>query len=55
MGRPIEEKKSFRWIEGYRDCVAIAKQMPGTRILSVMDREADIFELLTESARDAVS
>ncbi|MFV1978778.1 MAG: IS4 family transposase [Myxococcota bacterium] len=45
VGRPIEEKKSFRWIEGYRDCVAIAKQMPDTRILSVMDREADIFEL----------
>jgi len=48
-GRPIEEKKSFRWIEGYRDCVAIAKQTPATRILSVMDREADIFELFEEA------
>jgi hypothetical protein len=49
VGRPIEEKKSFRWIDGYRDCVAIAKQMPDTRILSVMDREADIFELFEEA------
>ena len=50
IGRPVEEKKSFRWIEGYRDCVAIAKQMPDTRILSVMDREADLFELFEEAA-----
>jgi len=49
VGRPIEEKKSFRWIEGYRDCVAIAKQTPDTRILSVMDREADFFELFKEA------
>ncbi len=49
VGRPIEEKKSFRWIEGYRDCVAIAKQMPETRLLSVMDREADLFELFVEA------
>jgi hypothetical protein len=47
--RPIEEKNSFRWIAGYRDCVAIAKQMPDTRILSVMDREADLFELFEEA------
>lgn len=45
IGRPIEEKKSFRWLEGYRDCVAVAKKMPKTRLLMVMDREADIFEL----------
>jgi hypothetical protein len=50
IGRPIEDKKSFRWIEGYRDCVAIAKQMPETRILAVMDREADLFELFVEAA-----
>jgi hypothetical protein len=50
IGRPIEEKKSFRWIEGYRDCVAIAKRLPDTRLLSVMDREADLFELFEEAA-----
>jgi hypothetical protein len=50
IGRPIEDKKSFRWLEGYRDCVAIAKQLPDTRILAVMDREADLFELFEEAA-----
>ncbi len=47
---PIEDKKSFKWIDGYRDCVAVAKQTPDTRILAVMDREADLFELFAEAA-----
>lgn len=49
VGRPIEEKKSFRWLEGHRDCVAIAKKMPHSRLLTVMDREADIFELFEDA------
>ena len=42
---PIEEKKTFCWIEGYRDLVDVAQQIPETRLISVMDREADLFEL----------
>lgn len=49
QSRPIEEKKSFRWLEGHRDCVEISKMMPKTRILSVMDREADLFELFLDA------
>lgn len=49
VGRPIEEKKSFRWLQGHRDCVKIAKKMPKTRILTVMDREGDIFELFVDA------
>lgn len=50
VARPIEEKKSFRWIEGVRDCVAISKLLPeDTRQIVVMDREGDIFELLLEA------
>ena len=49
IGRPIEDKKSFRWIEGYRDCVLVSKEMPGTHILNVADREGDIFELFEEA------
>jgi len=45
IGRPIEEKKTFRWLEGYRDCVEVAKKTPHTRLLTVMDREGDILEL----------
>lgn len=43
--RPIEEKESYRWLEAYRDASQISGQLPGTRIVSVADREGDMFEL----------
>jgi len=45
---PIEEKKTFVWIEHHRDLVALASTMPQTRIIDVCDREADFFELFDE-------
>jgi hypothetical protein len=42
---PISQKESFRWLEGYESCVEASKLMPETRIVNVMDREADIYEL----------
>ena len=45
---PIEEKKTFAWIKGLRDCVELTKLLPQTHIISVMDREADFFELFDE-------
>jgi hypothetical protein len=45
---PIEEKATFAWIQAQRDCVAVAAAMPQTRLVSVMDREADFFELFDE-------
>jgi len=48
---PIEEKETFRWIEGLRDTVDLAAQMPQTRLLNVCDREADFFELFEEQRR----
>ena len=50
---PIEEKKTFRWIKGLRDCQEVGRQLPDTRVVSVMDREADIFELFDEQRRDS--
>jgi hypothetical protein len=38
-------KKTFCWIEGLRDCMELAGRMPHTRLICVMDREADFFEL----------
>lgn len=49
---PIEEKKSFDWVQGLRACVALAADLPQTRITSVMDREADFFELFDEQRRN---
>ena len=42
---PIEEKKSFDWVQGLGRCMGLAEQLPDTRITCVMDREADFFEL----------
>jgi len=49
---PIEQKKTFAWIEGLRDLNAISAHMPNTRIISVLDREADFFELFDEQRRN---
>ena len=45
---PIEEKKSFAWIAGLRQCVSLHKELPQTRQVCVMDRDADFFELFDE-------
>ncbi len=50
---PIEEKKTFVWIEHHRDLVDIAAQMPQTRIVHVCDREGDFFELFDEQRQNS--
>jgi len=45
---PIEEKKTFCWIEGMRDCMQLKAQMPHTKLINVLDREADFFELFDD-------
>ena len=48
---PIEEKKTFSWIVGLRECVKLAAELPDTRQVCVMDRDADFFELFDEQRR----
>jgi len=49
---PIEEKETFCWIEGLRDTMDLAAEMPQTRLINVCDREADFFEMLDEHRRN---
>jgi hypothetical protein len=42
---PIEQKESFKWLISYRKSAEMQKCCPGTTLVSVGDREADIFEL----------
>jgi hypothetical protein len=49
---PIEEKKTFVWIEHHRDMVETAAQMPHTQLIDVCDREADFFELFDEQRKN---
>jgi hypothetical protein len=45
---PIEEKESFRWLLSMRQAREEARLCPGTRIVSVADSEADIYEVIAE-------
>jgi hypothetical protein len=46
--RPIQDKESVRWLEGYRQACAAAQQLPETQVISVQDAEGDIYEALLE-------
>jgi hypothetical protein len=47
--KPIEDKESIRWIEGYRAACQVAQEASGTLIVSLADSEGDIFEYLMEA------
>ena len=42
---PIEEKESYRWIEGYLHSCDLKAQLPEVEVVSISDREGDIYEL----------
>ena len=48
-----EDRKSFRWIEGLRDCAQAAQRLPETRVVCTMDREADFLDLFIERREHA--
>ena len=52
--KTIEERKNFCWIESLRDSNALAAEMPSTRQVCVMDREADFYELFYEPRHQQV-
>jgi hypothetical protein len=48
--KPIEEKESAKWLEGYRAVSAVQNRCRRTRLVMVADREADIHEVFAEHA-----
>jgi len=42
---PIEEKESYKWLVSFRKVAEAQKQCPQSMVVSVGDREADIYEL----------
>jgi hypothetical protein len=48
---PIEEKESRKWLQSYEAAAKVQKRCPQTLIVSVGDRESDIYELFVK-ARD---
>ena len=47
-GRPVEERKTGRWLRGLRHSIAAAKELDGVKAVAVKDREGDVFDVLHE-------
>jgi hypothetical protein len=45
---PIEQKESFRWLEGYRRACTLQELCPEVQVISTSDRESDIYEIFVE-------
>lgn len=46
--KPIEDKESIRWIEGYKNVCRISAELTNTQCVYIADRESDIYELFVE-------
>ena len=49
---PIDEKESVKWLKSYRAAADVQTHCPDTMIVSVGDREADIYELFHEAIHE---
>lgn len=45
---PIEEKESFRWLEGMRAAREVAQRLAGVSCICIGDSESDIYEVFAE-------
>jgi hypothetical protein len=50
--RPIEDKESAKWLHSYRRVAEVQRLVPETMLVSMGDREADIYELFQEALAD---
>jgi hypothetical protein len=50
--RPIEDKESHKWLASFQQVAAVQKQCPQTQLVSVGDREADVYELFHLARQD---
>jgi len=49
---PIEDKESYRWIKSYQAVAQVQKHNPQLTLVSMGDREADIYELFAQALRE---
>lgn len=45
LSRPLEQKESLRWVEGYKKVAELQGQVGETRLVYMADRDSDLFEL----------
>jgi hypothetical protein len=49
---PIEQKESMKWLRSYRKVAEVQKLCPETMLVSIGDRESDIYDLFLEASKD---
>src|SRR5205823_5895005 len=49
---PIEQKESQKWLHSFRKVAEIQKACPNTKLISIGDRESDVYELFLEATQD---
>jgi hypothetical protein len=50
--RAIEEKESYKWLRSFQSVAEAQRHCPGTMLVSMGDREADIYELFHLALQD---
>lgn len=50
--KPIEKKETYCWIKGYNAANKVAHSLPNTVVVSICDREGDLYELLEKQPSD---
>lgn len=51
---PIDQKESVKWLKSYQAVAEVQKLCPETMLVSVGDRESDIYELFLEATNNRV-
>lgn len=51
---PIEKKETIRWLNSYRVAQEVAQECANTQIVSISDREGDIYEIFVEAQQGEV-
>jgi len=46
---PLQEKESYKWLLGYRKAQEVAALVPDTQIITVTDREGDLYDIYHEA------
>jgi len=47
--RGIEDKESYKWLDSVQALARLHEQLPGTRLVSVADREGDVYEFFVQA------
>jgi len=50
--RPIEQKESYKWLKSFSAASRLQTQCPQTQVVSMGDREADVYELFVLAQKD---